>query len=198
MSFLYYESSKVQMIEDAETIPEVKELKSSDKTPGKKFFDESLTYLYWMYKRKGIHSQKLPGHRRSIIETNYLKHYKVAEIEKNKYFQRLKDYYFRDQLTLTEQMYENLKEDIQSFLDYIQSIPFKKIGKIDHVIEVADPDGNPHSVKVKMEVEIDNSTEKMSAIANADKLISLDEKLVAKIKKEEKDTKGKDSRALFD
>lgn len=194
MSFLRYENGKIEIEDDAMTIPEIKKLYAHDKV----FFGEAIIYLYWMYKRGGIYKQKLPRQRQEIIKQNYLSRYTPEEIEKNIFFKNLKKYYIEDQHTTAEIFYENLKRDMQDLLDHISSIPFKKKAILTSNVEVDLPGGKKHTIFAQTEVEMDNSEEKAKAIGLADKLLIMDEKLASRIKNDESEKRIADSRTLFD
>lgn len=196
--FLSYKNGGVFVEESAMSIPEVAKLYRTDNTKNKAFFEDCMTYLFFMYKRKGIYAGRLPRQAQDIIEKTHLKKTKAKEIEDDPNFKEVKKAYLDAQLTLTENFYEKVREDMQGLLNYISEIPYSKTAHIDTTVEVPGPDNIPTRFPVKAKVQIDNSKEKADAIALCERLINLEEKLSTRISKEEQDKKITDSKALFD
>ena len=198
MSFLGYKNGGVFVEESAMSIPELSRLYKADNTKNKAYFEDCIAYLFFMYKRKGIYSGRLPRQAQDIIEKTHLKKTKAKEIEDDPNFKDVKKLYLDSQLTLTENFYEKVREDMQGLLNYISEIPYSKTAYVDTTVEVPGPDNIPTKFPVRAKVQLDNSKEKAEAIALCERLINLEEKLSARIAKEDQEKKITDSKALFD
>ena len=95
-----------------------------------------------------------------------------------------------------ERFYQNTKNDLELLRESLMNIPLQKKGYYEQ--EVPSQDGQA-TIKVKVEVMIDNSAEKLKAMDMAEKLFAFIDKLEARIKREEKDNKKKSGETrMFD
>lgn len=160
-----YENNKVELLPEANTLPEVNLLKESDKTRGKKYFHLWLTYIYFVYREGGVYHNQFITTRKRMTCVNQLQ--KDAdywkEIEGNKKVMLLIEWYKKHSLNKEEQLLAALDEDIGKYLDYLKGIPYSRSIKVEKKSEDGD-------IQTFFRSE-DNSDEKMKAIKNSKDLI---------------------------
>ena len=183
MSFLSLDNGIVVCSEEGMTIPVVMLLYNTDKSKEKKFFRDSICYLYWVYNREGLYKDLFEGARKDLVMMRYLSGYKLIDFDGNNRVQAVKDEYLERQMTKHERFLYRLENDMEGLLNRITSIPYIKNikTKVPHVLD------NGDEIMVKVSLEIDNSKEKQEAIKLADTMIDYAEKLRNKILKEKID-----------
>ena len=196
MSFLILNNGKVEFTEEGKTLPPVIELNNRDKHLDKKFFDDTATYIFYVYKKEGVYSNKLPQTRKQFVIDKHLSLRKVTDFERNPTVKKIIDLYIELQFTPIEQLGEGLKRDIEDLLKRVNTIEYQKEVMVEFEAEV-EVEGNKEVRTFKQKVMIDNSEEKEKAMAIALKLMDFEEKLTSKIFKEKKEKKRSELR-LFD
>lgn len=197
MAFLTVIQDKVQPKEGAMELQAVKDLYNRDKTDSKKFFNDCITYIYWVYSKESICANKYPEDRKRFVIANFLPTRKIEDFDSHKHVVAVIDLYNELNLTLSERFYEDLKRDMEEMLNHLRSIPWTRKKAIEKNVEVYIK-GEPFNTPVKVEIEHDNSEEKLACITRAEKIIDLEEKLKAKVYKEQKEKKGGVQRRKFE
>jgi hypothetical protein len=196
MSFLVLNNGKVEFTEEGKTLPAVIELNNRDKHQDKRFFDDTATYIFYVYKKEGVYTNKLPTAKRQYVIEKHLPNRKVSDFENNITVKKIIDLYIELQFTPVEQLGEGLKRDIEDLLKRVGNIEYEKEVMVEFDAEVII--NNEKEVKhFRQKVVMDNSAEKDKAMATALKLMDFDEKLTVRIFKEKKDKK-RTGLALFD
>lgn len=196
MGMLFLKENRVVLSEGCMDISEVKTLYNRDKTETKKFFNDVLTYIYWVYSKDSVCANKYPEDRKKFVIANFLPSRNYKEFEEHKHVRELIVMYNDLEKTLTERFYDDLKGDMEEMLNYLRNIPWTKKIKIEKDVDVY-VGGESHKVRVDANLDHDNSDTKVSALSKAEKLIDLEEKLKLKIFKEIKEKSGT-RRKLFE
>lgn len=196
MSFLVLNNGKVEFTEEGKTLPAVIELNNRDKHLDKKFYDDTATYIFYVYKKEGVYANKLPSSKRQYVVEKHLSNRKVSDFENNITVKKIISLYIELQYTPVEQLGEGLKRDIEDLLKRINNIEYEKEVIVEFEAEV-DIDGKKEPKHFHQKVMMDNSAEKEKAMAVALRLMDFDEKLTVKIFKEKKDKK-RTGLAIFD
>jgi hypothetical protein len=87
-----FENGKVDLIPEAKSLPEIKNLKAIDKTKGKVYFYMWITYLYYVYRQNGLYENLFTLSRKRQVCVDQLK--KTGEFYKdieNVFSKRLKN-----------------------------------------------------------------------------------------------------------
>jgi hypothetical protein len=193
MSFLYIEEGIVKTTDEGMALPSVNALYRSDKTEKKKYFNDCLKYIFFVYKKDGVYKDMMHQHRKRIVINRHFEKRKEHEFEGNLRVVAVIEEYLDRQHTKMERFYYQLEQDIEKLLERIHNIPYVKKVKAKVPYE---KDGE--EIFVMAEVEIENYDEKSKAMMLADKLVDYEEKLRSKILKEKMENKKKDHTRLFD
>lgn len=164
-------NNKVFIIKEAEFLPEYVSLCK------KKFKEEALTFIYYMYNENSVYKELLPSQRRKYVSERHLQGYSVEEIEKDEDVQKFIDIYNEIQLSREERLRQKVQEDMDDLLDRLSNIKFSKT-----VIVNVEVEEKGSTVTKKVSVEIDNSKEKGEALKLAETLIELSKKLEIMVK----------------
>lgn len=178
-------------------IPEYRELLASQ---GKEFFADFIIFMYYVYK-----TNSTSGNDEDVT---YMKDYSLSErIERtcsvhlsdrspeefldNPQCEACISIYQSLELSKLERMYENVKQDIDSYIERLSTVPYKVVRKVSiktpkNLIE----EGFPEYVTV--DVEFENTEEKNKAIKSSNELIDYAKKMEASVM-DEKKKKGKTS-----
>lgn len=171
----------IKLEDGAKTHPDIIALKESVKED----FDKFLIYLYHTYCKKSIFRNLEHAIRRVKVCITYLHDYKPEFFEDNKLFQKVVKEYNNLQYTTTEKELENLLfKDIPELRAHLMSISFYKKEKIqiDREVEIeVEYKKKTHTVTIpvsqKVEITIDNSSEKRKALDNAEVLFNMEKRL---------------------
>ncbi len=193
MSFLYIEEGVVKVTEEGMALPAIDALYRTDKTDRKRYFNDCMKYVFFVYKKDGVYKDMMLTHRRKIVINRHFEKRKEDEFENNLKVQGVIEEYMQRQHTKMERFYYKLENDIEKLLERIHDIPYTKKVKAKVPFE---KDGEV--TMVQAEIEIENYEEKSKAMMLADKLVDYEEKLRGKILKEKIEIKKKDSTRLFD
>lgn len=193
MSFLYIEDGIVKATEEAMALPVVDALYKSDKTEKRRYFNDCLKYIFFVYKKDGIYKDMMHAHRKRMVINRHFEKRKENDFESNLRVQAVIEEYLQRQHTKMERFYYQLELDIEKLLERIHNIPYTKKVKAKVPFE---RDGE--TTMVTAEIEIENYDEKSKAMLLADKLVDYEEKLRGKILKEKIELKKKDHTRLFD
>lgn len=194
--FLYIEDNKVKVTDEGMMLSCVEKLYKKDKHVGKPYFNDCITYIYFVYKYDSMYQNQFSETKKKIVCINHVKNRNWEDLESDKDVKEIIDTYIDSQCTVTMRMILKVKEDIEKYIEYLRDIPYTK----EEVIEVKIPikDGDIDTTKiVKHKVLFQNGKEKKEALEMIDTFISLVDKYSIRLKKEGIDKKKKGFR-LFD
>lgn len=165
-----FENGKVDLIPEAKSLPEIKNLKAIDKTKGKVYFYMWITYLYYVYRQNGLYENLFTLSRKRQVCVDQLKKsgefYK--DIENKKEVKALINWYQENSKTKEERLLESLDSDIEVYLEHLKNIPYEITVKIEE--ETKGVNGEGGGIQTFSKVE-DNSDRKMKAIKNSKELV---------------------------
>ena len=195
MDLIYSKGNEIFASQKFVRIPEVNNLMRSK---GIDFFGDFVVFLYYVYK-----TNSQIGNDDDIT---YMKDYSISErIERtcsihlssrtpdefldNPLCQECIEIYQRLELTKLELMYENVKRDIDGYLERLSSIQYTKKQRVSiktpqNLIE----QGYPEFVSV--EIDVENVKEKQDSIKASNELVEYAKKMEAAVM-DEKKKKGK-------
>lgn len=194
MSFLYMEDGKVFPTEEGKELPAVKALYNADKTEGKRFYNDALIYIFFVYKKDGVYHDMYETMRKKTVLQRHLPKREEKHFEENKRVAELIDEYLQRQFTKTERLLYKLEKDIDALLERISSIPYTKTVKA----KIPYTNENGDITQVPAEIELDNSEEKDKSMRLAEKLVDYGDKLRTKILKEQIEKRKSSGQRLFD
>ena len=190
MSFLILVNGIVEVTDEGMTIPSVKELYTNDKNSEKKFFHDSITYIFFSYKNKGVYCNKLPSSRKQFVIDKHLSNRKVSDFENHPRVKAVIEDYIDCEFTPIERLGEGLKRDVESMLKRIETIPYEKQQKVEFDVDYTIPgstDGEKGIKHISMMWTVDNSEEKEKKLQLALKLFDYEKALNAKMFDESKE-----------
>jgi hypothetical protein len=173
----YNESNIVEFVAPAQKLKESIALIEEYKDD-KDLLQKILVYVYNVYSPKSIYSEFLPDQRKDRICSDLFE----SKIKKE-YFDSalIKEFialYVEMSLTAVQRDHEMCKQDIAKLHEYISSIQFTKKERVRRTITFRDDDLDKDFAKdIDMVIEIDNSEEKIKAIAVREKLYAIDQRL---------------------
>jgi len=192
-------NGEVQITEEGKQLTVYKELDSNDRHTGKPWVKACITFAFWMHKKNGPFSNMLPQQRAERVCNEILQgKYKPVQFEVNYEYGRFAKDYITSQYSMTEQLHESIKKDIEELLSRIKEIPFTKKQRIKATVKIPDPDGVIIDRQVDTVIDIDNSEEKYKAIALAEKLVDYEQKIRQKIMAETKEKRRSSSKRIFE
>ena len=160
-----FQNGKVEVLEEAMTLPEVKALWDDDKTKGKQYFNMYLKYIFFVYRADGIYKEQYITSKKRLTCVNQLKKAETywKEIEQKPLVMALIKWYNKYSKTKEEQLLDALDNDIEHYMEYLNDIPYQKEEK---VIVTSEDDSKVETFRTE-----DNSDAKMKAIKNSKDLI---------------------------
>ena len=194
-------SNLVHITKEGRQIPEFEQLYATDKTPGKKFFEAAITFIFYVCAKgeKGSPFQnqpfshrctlaayeKIPGKKRDPDE--FLDHPKVknAIYAFNKYTK-----------TQTELFEEKLFDDMDNTIKHLNSLSMTKKIIMSFEVNVGTAE-EPKMEKRKQAVEFNNSEEKLKVYKNVKDILLLKKEYEELIRTEQID-KMRESEYLFE
>lgn len=194
MSFLYIEDGVVRSTEEGLVLPQVQAVYSADRSTSKKFFNDVIRYVFFVYKKDGVYQDLFLGYRKKLVLERHLPDRTEEDFEKNLRVVALIEEYQQRQLSKAERLLFQLECDMESLLKKITEIPYTKKVKVN--IPVIDSNGNEQ--RVTTIVDMENYDEKAKAIMLADKMVDYQDKLRAKVIKEKSNERGVGQMRLFD
>lgn len=189
--FLYIEDGQVKVSDMAMQIPEFKDFRRYDTSTNKVFFYSTMSYIYYVYKVFGqeksyLFNLSLPQRKSNCVKRHTGSYKKVSDFDGNKWVDLCVEAYLRYTRTRSEILFDALKDDIDRFTDYVQSIPhsIKKIVKTS--IKVLGDDNLPEERIIDVEIEIANTKERLDALKQAKDLDDLYKRSLADVLKDGK------------
>lgn len=182
MLYVNEETGAVEIQKEALRVPEVKNLRDSDKSRGKKYFQKSLDYIYWMYCKKSIYHNLPEKNKKSRIE-DLLGIQDCFDYEENtKYLKDFKALY----LGVTEVPAERLLRDIIKDIDQLREDLIRTPSKVEveFNLKIKNEDGDDEVVKTKKTVP--NVAEKTENYKYAQQLFKMKKNLEQDVIEEKK------------
>ena len=182
--FLYLENDVVKISEQAMALPESKAVWNMDKHKGKPFFNNVITFTFYMYHPESIYRNLDSRMRKSkIIKVHFpgLRY----EIDQD---QRVKDFIDTFNMlskTQKERILDTMIKDLEDMMDHLAKIEFqKRIDEVHTVFVKCPAKGEEIPVDVKVKKVVDNSQEKMKAMKLIEDAMEREEALRKKVEKE--------------
>jgi ketosteroid isomerase-like protein len=162
MSFLVLQDGKVLLTDEGKMLVLVQKLQKADRTQDKKWFNDMLKGLYFIYKPETMfdeleHETKILEVSSKMLERPWREHIK------NKDLKQLAKFY---QDTVTTQNMRNLRgmeTDMEIFKRHISKIPMEKSMNIDRDVEYVDDNGEKRTARIQKRLTVINSDEKQMA-----------------------------------
>lgn len=201
MSFIVNNNGNIEVTKEGMQLPPVKHLWNKDKTKDRMFFHNAITFIYWAYTADSIFSNMLETARYQKVALLYCNEDDHTKFTENPRVKAVIDLYVELSYSALEHSSMKLRKDLEAIHRKLDDIPFEREAKID--VEVMIPIAKdkpeelvPHTIRTTM--MIDNSEEKIKVINMVDKLYTLEDRISTRLKKERKEKKKTEGRALFD
>lgn len=195
MDYIFTKGNDIYASPKLVRIPEFRKLLDEK---GTEFFGDFIIFMYYVYKTNSVSGND--------DDVTYMKDYSLAErVERtcsthlkgrlpedfldNNLCEECIHIYQELELSKLEQMFENVKRDIDRYVERLSSVEYIKkqtvwIATPKHLIEQGYPE------KVQTEIEIENTDEKTKAIKSSNELIEYSKKMEIAVM-DEKKKKGK-------
>jgi len=188
--YLYLEDGVVKVSDMAMQIPEFKDFRRYDTSLNKVFFNKAMAYIYYVYKVFGdeqsyLKNSPIQQRRQQTVKYHTGSYKSVSDFEENEWVKKCIASYLEFSRTSNEIMFDTLKEDLQQYINYVQTIPhtLKKIIRVPH--NEFDDDGVTTIIRMHdVEIEIPNTKERMEALKQASDLNDYYNKLLSEVKKD--------------
>lgn len=193
MSFLIF-NDKTQGVEISKEIKNLNEillLKENDKSKNKTYFNDCLKYIYHTYKKEHPFYNIPINERKVKVSEIYLDKQDYKKFDEDILVQGVIKLYISLEYSQNEWTYQTIKNNISDIKKDITNIPMTKKAIIDQSIEVkfsCEECGvqQKQTVKIKQEVDVDNSKERMDALRRIFELEEMEQKFKDLIIKERK------------
>lgn len=194
--YLYLEDGVIKVSEMAMQIPEFKEFKRYDTSTNKVFFNKAMAYIYYVYKVFGeeqsyLKNAPLQQRRQQTVRHHTGTYKSISDFEDNEWVKKCIESYLTFSRTPNEIMFDALKEDLEHYINYVQTIPvnIKKNIRVPH--NELDDDGVSTIIRMHdVEIEIPNIKERLEALKQASDLNEYYNKLAADVRKDAKKKKS--------
>lgn len=160
---IYLEDGKVKVSESAMQIQEFKDFKRYDRSDNGAFFQKAMNYIFFVYKVFGSNKESksylsnLPLSQRKIIATKtHCQPYSLSDMEESKYVKACVEAYLLYSRTQSERLLDALKEDLNRYIEYVETIPLEIKKTVNVEVNYNDSKGNRRTDIVPVEVEIPN------------------------------------------
>jgi ASC-1-like (ASCH) protein len=160
---IYLEDGKVKVSESAMQIQEFKDFKRYDRSANGVFFQKAMNYIFFVYKVFGSNKENksylsnLPLSQRKIIATKtHCQPYSLSDMEESKYVKACVEAYLLYSRTQSERLLDALKEDLNRYIEYVETIPLEIKKTVNVEVNYNDSEGNRRTDIVPVEVEIPN------------------------------------------
>ena len=170
---IYLEDGKVKVSDSAMQIQEFKDFKRYDRSDNGVFFQKAMNYIFFVYKVFGgskenkSYLSNLPLSQRKIIAAKtHCQPFTISDMESSKYVKACVDAYLLYSRTQSERLLDALKEDLNKFIEYVETIPLeiKKMVNVD--VKYNDEKGNERIEIVKVEVDIPNVKVRLQSVTD--------------------------------
>lgn len=187
------DNSQVRVTKEGELLREVIDLKGNDKQVGKKFFQDSITYIYNVYKRDHMMQNYSLEARKKYVLDVFLPSRKEKAFEDNPRVQSLIKIYVGFEYLPCEWFYKSYVEDYKSILKQLREIPPKI--KIKVKVNIGDKENPVFQEKV---ISISNWEERAKAMAEATKIMDREDAMRIKVKNARRKEDVKKEERIFD
>lgn len=193
--YLYLEDGVVKVSDMAMQIPEFKDFRRYDTSTNKVFFHKAMSYIYYVYKifgdeRSYLKNSPLQQRRQQAVKHHTGTYKNVSDFEDNEWVRKCIESYLGFSRTRTEIMFDALKDDIDHYISYVQTIPhsIKKTIKVPvKVLDEDDPDSGRTVIKMyDIEIDVANTKERIEALKQASDLNDYYNKLQTDVNKDAK------------
>jgi hypothetical protein len=197
--FLVLEDGAVRVTDMAMEIPSFKDFKRYDNSTNKRFFQYAMNYIYYVYQIYGddasyLAEMSLLQRKQSAVKHHTGPYKRVDEFEGNKHLVKCIQDYLRYSRTASENLLDELKEDIALFLEEANMTPRTIKEKIK--VERANPDNPDEMIPIEFYVEVPYVKGRINILTEAEKLSDHFERIAAKVKKDSK--KKREDRIIFE
>jgi hypothetical protein len=176
-------NNEIEFVPPAEELDDVQKLK---KKYNRDTLLDIMKYVYNVYSPYSIFSGFTPEERKERVLDDILHNKYVADFfDKDNTIKAFVDKYIDMSLTVVQRDYERTKRDIEDLHEHISNIPFVRKATIRRQIDFKDDDGKTRIKEVDVEIEIDNSEEKIKALSVREKLYKLHDILKKMVDNEE-------------
>ena len=190
------ETQEVTVNEEAYNLKVIRELRERDNSEDKFFYNNALKFIYHVYKKEHIFSNLSINERKLKTSELYLNGEDISKYDNDKHVSEILKIYISLEYSQNEWAYQKIKNDIDDTISSINEIPMKKKKYFNEDVEVEIevetyfdvPTSNGKTekkkfkkiitkeVNIKIDYFIDNSDERMKALANVLKLQDMEQK----------------------
>jgi len=199
---LEFKEGRVVLMPGAIEVPEVKKLRSAAKGNSRdKFFNDAITYAYFMYKRDGMYASMFPKKRAMEVGKNYFSDKQIwKKFEHNQKFREFKNRYEELQYSAEERALISTEAEIEDLILHLKDIKYFIDDNIDVEIQVPKFEGSEEFIpyKVKRKVKVNNSKEKEASLKAIAEMIKIRKLLKESVKTKKVEDALNDSRSLLD
>jgi len=199
---LKFEAGKIVVEDDSHLVPgPLKTLYTNDRSSGKKFFNEAITYAYFMYKKGSMYSSLFIKDRAREVSYKYFGDSLYwKKFEENDAFDSFKKYYEALQYDAEERAVIALENEIEEILLHLKDIKYFIEDYVDIEIEVPTYDGSKETTlkRIKKEIQISNYKQKKDALVAIGEIIKIRKLLKEEIKTKSIEKKVEAGRSLLD
>lgn len=187
--FLYLDNGNVNVSDAAMEIPSFKNCKRYDTSPNKRYFQYVLNYIYFVYQIYGEDASYLAElplnlRKKKTVEEHTGNYKKVSDFEDNQLVVKCITDYLQYTRTSNENMLDQLKDDVEAYINYCRSIPLTIKEKIK--VDRPDPNNPDEIVPIEFLIDVPNSERRLKALEGAEKYSDMYDRLKAKVVKDSK------------
>ena len=193
MSFLSFDEHTRKIIVDprAEDWEVVKILLEKDTSDDKRFYNNSISYVYHVYKKDHPFYNLSINERKTRTSELYMNNADFKKYENNSRVKDLIKLYISLEYSQNEWTYQKIKNDINDMRESINEIPMTKEIKFVQNVTIKVPCGEKgeiieRTVEVNKMVKADNTKERMEGLNRLLTLEDMEEKFREIIKREKK------------
>lgn len=191
MSFLILEDGEVNVTDEGKSLPALQHILNKDKSVKKGAYHDIINGIYFIYKPDGLYANLSTSQRKLIVyEKGHIKK-PWANYENDKNVKSLIDTYLKTSVSAAQLFLENIKNDMDAFVNYLSEIPMSKNHWIDKDVEVDIGEGEKRVVRVQKKIPVSNIEEKQNAYTAALKIAQLYEKQLQIVQNEVAEKKAK-------
>lgn len=202
LEMLDIKDGKIVLMPGADKIPVVKELKKAARgNSQKKFFDDAITYAFYMYKKNGIYSNKFPKKRAIEVGKNYFSDINIwKKFEYNEKFKKFKLYYEELQYTPEERVLLSTEQEIEDLIIHLKDIKYFLDDEVDVEVMIPESLENPDKLipyAIKRKIKINNSVEKQKSLKAIKEILDIRKIMKEAVKQKKVESKLKDGQSLL-
>lgn len=188
--FLYTEDGVVKVSDMAMQMPEFKDFRRYDMSTNKVFFYSAMSYIFYVYQvfgddRSYMFNMPLQQRKLKAVRHHTGTYKKLSDFEDNKWVKKCVEAYLLYSRTRSEVLFDALKEDIDRYIDYVQSIPHAIIKTVTVPVKVKEG-GKTTTEYREVEIEVANTKERLEALKQAKDLDDLYKRSLADVMKDAK------------